>query len=179
MATKKLMLKESIKNLGKVGDIVEVSPGYARNFLMPRDLAVEPTANNVKKVEARRKEIEAQEAQLRSKQETIIKKLEGAEVHLERKANEQGHLFGSVGATDISKMLQATGYDVQADDVYLQGKLDQIKDYKVIVKFHEGLEVEIKVWVHADAESKAAIEAHQKAAKTADAAAAAADAASE
>ena len=165
MATVKLMLKESVKNLGKVGDIVDVSPGYARNFLMPRDLAVEPTPNNVKKIEARRKEIEKLEAERLAQQQAIIKKLEGAEVHLERKANEQGHLFGSVSATDIAKMLQATGYQVEADDVYLNGKLDQIKDYKVTVKFAEGLETEIKVWVHADADSKAAIEAHQKASK--------------
>lgn len=166
MANVKLMLKESVKNLGKVGDIVEVSPGYARNYLQPRDLAIEPTPNNVKKIEARRKEIEKQEAERRAQQEAIIKKLEGAEVHLERKANEQGHLFGSVSATDIARMLQATGYQVDADDVYLNGKLDRIQDYKVTVKFAEGLESEIKVWVHADAESKAAIEAHQKAAKT-------------
>lgn len=169
MANIKLMLKESVKNLGKVGDIVDVSPGYARNFLMPRDLAVEPTPNNVKKIEARRKEIEKLEAERLAQQQAVIKKLEGAEVHLERKANEQGHLFGSVSATDIAKMLQATGYQVEADDVYLNGKLDTIKDYKVTVKFAEGLETEIKVWVHADAESKAAIEAHQKAALKADA----------
>jgi len=169
MANVKLMLKESVKNLGKVGDIVDVSPGYARNFLMPRDLAVEPTPNNVKKIEARRKEIEKQEADRLAQQQAVIKKLEGAEVHLERKANEQGHLFGSVSATDIAKMLKATGYDVDADDVYLNGKLDAIKDYKVTVKFAEGLETEIKVWVHADAESKAAIEAAQKASKAAEA----------
>src|SRR5678809_691299 len=62
MATVKLLLKESIKNVGRVGDIVEVSPGYARNYLLPRDLAVQPTPNNVKKVEERRKEIERQVA---------------------------------------------------------------------------------------------------------------------
>ena len=57
MATVKLLLKESIKNVGRVGDVVEVSPGYARNYLLPHDLAVEPTANNVKKIEARRKAV--------------------------------------------------------------------------------------------------------------------------
>src|SRR6185436_11000558 len=62
MATVKLLLKESIKNVGRVGDVVEVSPGYARNFLLPKDLAVEPTPNNVKKIEARRKEVERLEA---------------------------------------------------------------------------------------------------------------------
>ena len=102
MATVKLLLKESIKNVGKVGDVVEVSPGYARNFLVPKDLAVEPTPGNVKKIEERRKEIERIERERRDQQAAMLKQLEGVEVTLERKANEQGHLFGSVSATDIA-----------------------------------------------------------------------------
>ena len=65
MATVKLLLKESIKNVGRVGDVVEVSPGYARNYLLPNDLAVHPTPGNVKKIEERRKEIEKQERERR------------------------------------------------------------------------------------------------------------------
>src|SRR4051795_8428034 len=99
MATVKLLLKESIKHVGRVGDIVEVSPGYARNYLLPKDLAVEPTPNNVKKVEARRKEIEKQERDRREQQAAMINQLSKVEVHLERRANEQSHLFGSVTAT--------------------------------------------------------------------------------
>ena len=79
----KLLLKESIKNVGKVGDIVEVSPGYARNYLLPKDLAVQPTPNNVKKVEARRKEIEKQERDRREQQEAMIGRLTGIEITLE------------------------------------------------------------------------------------------------
>ena len=71
MASIKLLLKESVKHVGKVGDVVEVSPGYARNFLIPRDLAVEPTANNVKKIEARRKEIERLEEEKKGIQDDI------------------------------------------------------------------------------------------------------------
>src|SRR3954454_17280340 len=101
--TVKLLLKESIKNVGRVGDVVDVSPGYARNYLVPRDLAVEPTPNNVKKVEERKKEIEKIERERREQQEALIGRLSGVEVMLERRANEQGHLFGSVTATDIAK----------------------------------------------------------------------------
>ena len=114
MATVKLLLKESIKNVGRVGDVVEVSPGYARNYLLPQDLAVEPTPNNVKKIEERRKEIEKQERERREQQAALIKQLEGVEVTLERRANEQGHLFGSVTATDIAKALQAQGFNIEA-----------------------------------------------------------------
>ena len=93
----------------------------------------------------------------------MLKQLEGVEVTLERRANEQGHLFGSVSATDIAKSLQAQGYAVEPDDVLLPGKLDQINTYQVRVKFAEDLETELKVWVAPDADSKAAIDAARKA----------------
>src|SRR5579862_5765710 len=111
MPNVKLLLKESIKNVGRVGDIVEVSPGYARNYLLPKDLAVQPTPNNVKKVEARRKEIEKQERERREQQEAMIGRLKEVELTLERRANEQGNLFGSVTATDIAKSLQVQGFN--------------------------------------------------------------------
>ena len=163
MPNVKLLLKESIKHVGRVGDIVEVSPGYARNYLLPKDLAVEPTPNNVKKIEARRKEVERLEAEKRQDQAALIEKLKGVEVTLERRANEQGHLFGSVSATDIAKALQAQGYEIEPDDVILPGRLDHISNYTVKVRFAEDLESDLKVWVHPDAESKAAIEAARKA----------------
>jgi large subunit ribosomal protein L9 len=163
MPTVKLLLKESIKHVGRVGDIVDVSPGYARNFLLPRDLAVEPTPGNVKKIEARRKEIERIEAERLAAKAELIKKLEGVEVTLERRANEQGHLYGAVSATDIAKSLQSQGYAVEAGDVLLPGKLDQINNYTVKVKFADELETDLKVWVAPDADSKAAIDAARKA----------------
>jgi large subunit ribosomal protein L9 len=164
MANVKLLLKESIKNVGRVGDIVEVSPGYARNYLLPKDLAVQPTPNNVKKVEARRQEIERQERERREQQQALLGQLKDIEVTLERRANEQGHLFGSVTATDISKALQAQGFNVNPDDVNLPGKLDRIDTSIVQIKFAEDLTTDIKVWVTPDADSKAAIDAAHKAA---------------
>jgi large subunit ribosomal protein L9 len=171
MATTKLLLQESIKNLGRVGDVVEVSPGYARNYLLPQGLAVEPTAGNLKKVEARRKEIERVERERREQQERLIKQLEGRDVTLERKANEQGNLYGAVSATDIAKALQADGYNIHPDDVLLPGRLDRIDTYTVKVRFAEDLETDVKVYVAPDAESKAAIDAARKTAKEAEAAA--------
>jgi large subunit ribosomal protein L9 len=162
MPNVKLLLNESIKNVGKVGDVVEVSPGYARNYLLPKGLAVEPTPNNVKKIEARRKEIERQERERRDQQVSLIKQLAAVEVTLERKANEQGHLFGSVTATDIARGLQAQGFNVNPDDVNLPGKLDRIDTYTVTIKFAEDLSTELKIWVAPDAESKATMDAFAK-----------------
>lgn len=162
MATVKLLLKESLKNVGKVGDVVEVSAGFARNYLLPKDLAVEPTPGNVKKIEERRKEIERMERERREQQAALMKQLEGVEVTLERKANEQGHLFGSVTATDIAKSLQGQGFNVNPDDINLPGRLDRIDKYVVRVSFAEDLATEIKIYVAPDAESKATIDAATK-----------------
>ena len=162
MPNMKLLLNESIKNVGKVGDVVEVSAGYARNFLLPKGLAVAPTPNNVKKIEARRKEIERQERERRDQQAALIKQLEGVEVTLERKANEQGHLFGSVSATDIAKALQGQGFNINPDDVNLPGKLDRIEKYTVRIRFTEDLTTDLKVWVAPDQESKELISAAAK-----------------
>ncbi len=168
MATVKLLLKESIRHVGKVGDVVEVSAGYARNYLLPYELAVEPTPGNVKKIEARRQEIERQERERRNQQEALIKQLEGAEVTLERKTNEQGHLYGAVSATDIAKALQAQGFNIEAPDINLPGRLDQVNTYTVVVKLAEDLSADVKVWVSPDAESKEVMETVRKAAAQAE-----------
>src|SRR5438046_3668502 len=160
--TIKLLLKESVKHVGKVGDVVEASACLARNFLLPQDLAVKPTPGNMKKIEARRQEIERMEREKRSEQESLIKQLEGVEVTLERRANEQGHLFGSVSATDIAKALQAQGFNIEPEDVNLPGKLDRIERYTVTIRFAEDLAGDVKVWVSPDPESKTAIESYQK-----------------
>ncbi|MGA2230672.1 MAG: 50S ribosomal protein L9 [Tepidisphaeraceae bacterium] len=159
----KLLLSESIKSVGKVGDVVEVSPGFARNYLLPKRLAVQPTPENVKRIELRRKEIERVEREKREQQEAMIKQLQAVEVTLERKANEQGNLFGSVTATDIAKALQAQGFNILPGDVNLPGRLDRVNTYTVQIKFHDDLATDLKVWVAPDADSKALIDAHQKA----------------
>jgi large subunit ribosomal protein L9 len=173
----KLLLKESVKHLGRVGDVVEVSAGYARNYLLPNDLAVQPTPGNLKKVEERRKEIERLERERREQQERLIKQLEGAEVALERRSNEQGHLYGAVSATEISRALQTQGFNIEPDDIELPGRLDRIDTYQVRVRLAEDLQTEVKVWVAPDPESRAAIEAARKERERQEAAAADEDAA--
>jgi large subunit ribosomal protein L9 len=163
MANVKLLLNETIKSVGKVGDVVEVSPGYARNYLLPKGLAVQPTPQNIKRIEARRKEIERIEQERRKQHEALIGVLAKVEVTLERKTNEQGNLFGSVTATDIAKALQAQGHEIQPHDVNLPGRLDRVNTYTVQIKFADDLAVDVKVWVAPDAESKALIDAAQKA----------------
>jgi large subunit ribosomal protein L9 len=104
------------------------------------------------------------EREKREQQAALIKQLEGVEVTLERRANEQGHLFGSVTATDIAKALQGQGFNIEASDVNLPGKLDRIDTYQVQISFASDLKTDVKVWVAPDAESKAAMDAARKAA---------------
>jgi large subunit ribosomal protein L9 len=160
--TQKLLLNKSIKHVGRVGDVVEVSSGYARNYLVPNGMAVQPTPNNLKKVEALKVEALRLEKELRAQQEVLIAKLSTVEVAIERRANEYGNLFGSVSATDISKALAAQGYEVEAGDIYLPGKLDKIEKYNVDIGFADDLRATIKVYVSPDPDSKAAIAAYQK-----------------
>jgi large subunit ribosomal protein L9 len=160
---RKVLLNETVRHVGKVGDVVEVSPGYARNYLIPKGLAVEPTPGNLKRVEARRAEVERLERERRATQEAMIGKLQSVEITLVRRANEQGHLFGSVSATDIANELKAMGYDLEPGDINLKGRLDRIDRFSVEVRFSDDLATEIKVYVAPDEESKAAMEAAAKA----------------
>ncbi len=101
----KLLLNETIRHLGKVGDVVKVKPGYARNYLIPRGLAISPTPKNLERIESKRKDYEKYEASLRQDQQALLAKLENHEVKLVRRANERGNLYGSAGASDIAHAL--------------------------------------------------------------------------
>lgn len=160
--TQKLLLNESVKHVGRVGDVVEVSSGYARNYLIPNGIAVQPTPSNLQKVESKKQEAIRQEAELRAKQEAVIAKLSTVELAIERRANEQGHLYGSVSATEISKALAAQGFEVEPSEVFLPGKIDRIDVYTVDVGFADDLRTSVKVYVSPDAESKADMEAWAK-----------------
>ena len=159
--TVKLLLNESVRALGRVGDVVEVSPGYARNYLVPGELAVQPTPTNLARVEEKRQEVLRLEAIEREKQAELLKKLEGQTFAIERRANERGHLFGSVTASDVAAKLQDEGHDVQADQVNLLNRIDEVGEVEVELLFHDDLRGPIKIDVTPDAESKAAIDEFQ------------------
>ena len=167
----KLLLNETVRYLGKVGDVVEVKPGYARNYLVPYGLAIAPTENNLKKIEDKRKAYEKWEAEQREKQTALLGKLEGQTITLVRRANERGNLYGSVGASDVSHALSEAGLaqhddvEITADEINLYGKIDEIGDFQCEVRFAEDLKQEIGIKVEADEESKAQIEEYKRESK--------------
>ena len=142
-----LLLKQNVEHLGRTGDVVDVKPGYARNYLLPRGMAVLVTKSNVAEVErARAQAIAEEEARVAGLKE-MGNKLADVSVTIEGKANEDGHLFGSVNASQIAAALREK--DIAVDDkmVRLENPLKEIGVYDVTIHLHADVEAPIKVWV--------------------------------
>lgn len=142
-----LLLAEDIPSLGKQGDIVQVRPGYARNYLLPQGLATVASEHNKMMVEKHR----ARLAEIAKKKLQELRKMAEAvgkySVTIEAHANEEGHLYGSIGAPEISKQLKTAGFAVEPDHVKLDGPLKELAMYTVKIRLHEEVETECKVWV--------------------------------
>jgi large subunit ribosomal protein L9 len=143
----KLLLIKEVEGLGKPGDLVNVSDGYARNFLFPRNLASEPTPQALRRVEAeKRRGVRAVE-KLKEEGEAVAKSLENCSVNITAKAGEGGHLFGSVSADDIAKALAADGRKVEPAWLQLDRPIKELGIYDVSVVVHGSARATVKVWV--------------------------------
>jgi large subunit ribosomal protein L9 len=142
-----VLLTEDVAALGSQGDIVRVKPGYARNFLLPQGLATVASEQNkqmVQRHKLRVADLQAQRVkQLRGQADAVSK----YSVTLEANANKEGHLYGSIVATDISKALKSAGYVVEPDHIKLDGPLKELGMYTVRVELHADVKTEVKVWV--------------------------------
>lgn len=143
----KVLLTQTIERTGIVGEVLEVSDGFARNFLLPKGLAVQPTAGNIKRLEAAKKEYEAKLKKIREDKEALIAKLEGVEVTITRNANDEGHLFGSVSRRDISEELQKQGHNVTPDEVKLDEPLRRVDTFPITIQLAQDLKTDIKLWI--------------------------------
>lgn len=148
--TVELLLTENVDHVGIVGDVVQVRPGYARNYLLPRALATTPSEEKIKELAARRADAEKELARLRAERQSMVERLEGHEVTLERSCNDQGLLYGSVTQKDIAEALNAEGFEVRQRDVRLGQTIKRIDSYEVTVKPENDLEATIKLWVVSD-----------------------------
>ena len=131
MIMRKLLLRADVPVLGRIGDIVKVSDGYARNYLLPQQLAVEPTSKNIERVEEDKKRIDALRAQELAEKKAMAERLTGIEITIISTANEQGVLFGSVGSKEIADALHAEGYNVEAKHVILAEHIKQVDKHTV------------------------------------------------
>ena len=146
----KVLLTDTIEKVGMVGEVVEVREGFARNYLLPRKLAIEPTEGNIKRLEACGKEYEAKLMLIREQKEKLIQTLTGVEITVVRSSNDEGHLFGSVTRRDIAEELQKLGHAVQHDDVRLDEPLRRIDTYTVPIQLASDLKTAVKIWVVRD-----------------------------
>ena len=139
-----VILLEKMKNLGELGDAVRVKPGYARNFLIPQGKAIPATPQNVAEFEARRAELERQEAEALAAAKARAEQIEGTVVTIARKTGEEGKLFGSVGTHDIVEAMAELGTEVRRQDIRLPGEtLRQVGEYKVGVHLFADVEATI------------------------------------
>ena len=145
-----LLLTENVENLGIVGDVVKVKPGYARNYLLPMGLATQPTDTAKARVAERRAKVEAELKALRQSQEKLIEALEGFEITIQRSHNEEGQLYGSVTQHDISSALQGEGHPVKERDVRIGHPIKQLDSYMIPIQLALDLKTEIKLWVVSD-----------------------------
>ncbi len=142
-----LLLVQSVEHLGQSGDVVEVKPGYAKNYLLPQGLATFATDHHKRMVEKHKARLtEIQKARLASLH-ALAKDLAQQSVTVEANANDEGHLYGSVGPQDISNALKRNSVNITPDQVRLQGPLKELGLYTVKIHLGPDVETEIKVWV--------------------------------
>lgn len=142
-----LLLIQSVDHLGKQGDVVEVRPGYANNYLIPQGLATVATPHHKRMVDKHRaKLLEIEKSRLAGLR-AIADLLNRQSVTIEANANDEGHLYGSVGPADIVTALKEQNFTVTADQVRLEGPLKELGLYTVKIHLHAEIESELKVWV--------------------------------
>jgi len=142
-----VILREDIEKLGSRGDVVKVAPGYARNFLLPKRMAVAATESNKKIVEQERQAHLRKEAKAVGEAQQLAQIMTGTTVRISRKAGENDQLFGSVTAQDIADALTAQNYNIDRRRIQLDEPIRQLGEYKVPVKLHRDVTVEVTVIV--------------------------------
>ncbi len=145
-----IILQEDVEKLGTRGQIVEVAAGYARNYLLPRKLALEASANNMKRLEKMRAAFEKQEATERDAAQKLGELLGAVSLEFARKAGENDQLFGSVTSADIAEALAAKGYNVDKRKIVLADPIKVVGDYEIPVKLHREVTASVKITVKKD-----------------------------
>lgn len=151
----KVLLRQNVKRLGQIGDVIDVRPGYARNYLLPTGLAVKPTKVNLKTVELHKQQYLEEMARQREEIEARAAALSGKEVTLAVRANVEGHLYGSVGPAQIVAAMAEEGIFVEPEEVALAEPIRQLDKYDVELDFGHDIKTTIHVWVvpsHEDAD---------------------------
>jgi large subunit ribosomal protein L9 len=142
-----VILKENVENLGRIGDVVKVSDGYARNFLIPQKKVVPASQDNIAQIEHQKKMLEKKRAAEKLSAEELSKKIASFTCNISRKVGEKDKLFGSVTTQDIADALKAGGIDVEKRAIHLKEPIKALGVHNVEIKLLPEVVTSLKVWV--------------------------------
>ncbi len=142
-----VILKENISNLGRIGDLVKVSDGYARNYLLPRNLVVAADPKNIAVFEHHKRILEKKRQAQKADAEELAKKLSSYSCTITKKVGENDKIFGSVTASDIANALKKGGYEVAKGSIVLESPIKALGVHTIVVKLENDVSANVKIWV--------------------------------
>ena len=145
-----VILREHVDNLGRRGDVVKVTPGYARNYLLPRKLALAVTDNNKRQIEREKKLAEARDLEEKAAAEAVASRITAIEIEIARRVGENDTLYGSVTSQDIAQSLKDKGFDIDKRKIVLPEPLKALGETSVPVKVHRDVTAQVRVKVVAE-----------------------------
>ncbi|MDA8087604.1 MAG: 50S ribosomal protein L9 [Nitrospiraceae bacterium] len=148
----KVILKDDVRNLGRMGDTVTVKTGYARNFLFPKNLAAEASEKNVKQLEALKKQLAMKAIKIREDALAVAERLNAMILNFKAKAGEEGKLFGSVTAMDLEEAIKAQGVNVDRRKIALEEPIKRLGTYSIQVKLYQDVNALVTVNVEPEQE---------------------------
>ncbi|MDD3374577.1 MAG: 50S ribosomal protein L9 [Candidatus Omnitrophica bacterium] len=143
----KVILSQSIDKLGKVGDVIKVKDGFARNFLIPQKQAYLATAQNLKRVEKQKAKHQAEALERKAQAEEFSKKLSGVSCTINVEVNDLEKLYGAISETDIAKAINDEGFDINKKDIVIEQPIEELGIFEVGVRVHPEVTAKVRVWV--------------------------------
>tara|TARA_Y100000590_G_scaffold469602_1_gene658592 strand:+ start:18436 stop:18888 length:453 start_codon:yes stop_codon:yes gene_type:complete len=143
-----VILTSNIKKLGKIGDVVKVKDGYARNFLLPNNKAIRKTEENMKKLEEKRREIEERENLIRENAKSIIEKLKNIKIEFSKESDENDQLYGSIQAKEILFALKEKSIDIDSDSLIIRKQIKTTGEHEVEISPYRDLSTKVRIIVN-------------------------------
>jgi large subunit ribosomal protein L9 len=145
-----VILREHVDNLGRRGDVVKVASGYARNFLLPRKLALPVTEGSRRQIEREREKGEARDAEEKAAAESLAQRIAALDISIARRVGERQTMYGSVTSADVAQALAGSGFDVEKRKIHLPDAIKSLGEHTVSVKIHRDVTADVKVRVVAE-----------------------------